>query len=55
MRNYKRVFGISLDSDLNVDFAKMIRQKYIISNILEEFCGKDTELQLKWEHEGKVM
>ncbi len=33
----------------------MIRQKNIISNILDFFFGKDTELQLKWGHEGKVM
>ncbi len=26
----------------------MMRQKYIISNILEGYCGEDTQLQLLW-------
>ncbi len=30
----------------NVDFGQMMRHKYIVSNILEEFYGED--LQLMW-------
>ncbi len=32
----------------NVDFGQMMRQKYVVSNILEEFCVEDTQLQLLW-------
>ncbi len=32
----------------NVDFGQMIRQKYVVSNILEEFYVEDTQLQLLW-------
>ncbi len=32
----------------NVDFGQMMRQKYVISNILEEFYVEDTQLQLLW-------
>ncbi len=32
----------------NVDFAQMMRQKYVVSNILEEFNVEDTQLQLLW-------
>ncbi len=32
----------------NVDFGQMMRQKYIISNIHEEFYVEDTQLQLLW-------
>ncbi len=31
----------------NVDFGQMMRQKYVISNILEEFYVEDTQLQKK--------
>ncbi len=32
----------------NVDFGQMMRQKYVVSNILEEFYVEDTQLQLLW-------
>ncbi len=33
----------------NVDFGQMMRKKYVISNILEEFyVEEDTQLQLMW-------
>ncbi len=32
----------------NVDFGQMRRQKYIVSNILEESYVEDTQLQLLW-------
>ncbi len=32
----------------NVDFGQMMRQKYVFSNILEEFYVEDTQLQLLW-------
>ncbi len=32
----------------NVDFGQMMRQKYVISNILEELYVEDTQLQLLW-------
>ncbi len=32
----------------NVDFGQMMRKKYVVSNILEEFCVEDTLLQLLW-------
>ncbi len=32
----------------NVDFGQMMRQKYVISNIHEEFYVEDTQLQLLW-------
>ncbi len=32
----------------NVDFGQMMRKKYVISNILEEFNVDDTQLQLLW-------
>ncbi len=27
-----------------VEFVEMMRQKYIVSNIWEEFCGENTQL-----------
>ncbi len=32
----------------NVGFDQMMRQKYIVSNILEELYVEDTQLQLLW-------
>ncbi len=32
----------------SVDFGQMMRQKYVVSNILEEFYVEDTQLQLLW-------
>ncbi len=32
----------------NVDFGQMMRQKYVVSNILQEFYVEDTQLQLLW-------
>ncbi len=32
----------------DVDVGQMMRQKYVISNILEEFYVEDTQLQLLW-------
>ncbi len=32
----------------NVDFGQMMRQKYVVNNILEEFYVEDTQLQLLW-------
>ncbi len=32
----------------NVDFGQMMRHKYIVSNILENFYVEDTQLQLLW-------
>ncbi len=32
----------------NVDFGQIMRQKYVVSNILEEFYVEDTQLQLLW-------
>ncbi len=32
----------------NVDFGQMMRQKYVINIILEEFYVEDTQLQLLW-------
>ncbi len=32
----------------SVDFGQMTRQKYVISNILEEFYMEDTQLKLLW-------
>ncbi len=29
----------------NVDFSQMMRQKYVVSNILDEFYVEDTQLQ----------
>ncbi len=31
-----------------MDFGQMMRQKYVVSNILEEFYMEDTQLQLLW-------
>ncbi len=35
----------------HVNFGEMMRQKYIVSNILEEFYGEDMQLQLLWVKE----
>ncbi len=35
-----------LRSDL--DFGQLMRQKYVVSNILQEFYVEDTQLQLLW-------
>ncbi len=32
----------------NVDFGQMMRQKYVVNIILEEFNVEDTQLQLLW-------
>ncbi len=32
----------------NVDFGQMMRQKYVVSNILDKFYVEDTLLQLLW-------
>ncbi len=32
----------------NVDFGQMVRQKYVVNNILEELYVEDTQLQLLW-------
>ncbi len=32
----------------DVDFGQMMRKKYVVSNILEEFYVEDTQLQLLW-------
>ncbi len=32
----------------NVDFGQMMRHKYVVSNILQEFYVEDTQLQLLW-------
>ncbi len=32
----------------SVDFGQMMRQKYVVSNILEEFYVEDTQLKLLW-------
>ncbi len=32
----------------NVDFSQMMRQKYVVSNIHEEFYVDDTQLKLLW-------
>ncbi len=32
----------------NVDFGQMMRQKYVVNIILEEFDVEDTQLQLLW-------
>ncbi len=32
----------------NVDFGQMMRQKYVVSNIPEEYYVEDTQLQLLW-------
>ncbi len=37
----------------NVDFGQMMRQKYVISNIIEEFYVEDTQLQLLWDVKKK--
>ncbi len=37
----------------NVDFGQMMRQKYVVSNILQEFCVEDTQLQLLWSVKKK--
>ncbi len=37
----------------NVDFGQTMRQKYVISNILEEFYVEDTQLQLLWSVKKK--
>ncbi len=31
----------------------MMRQKYIVSNILEELCGENTQSQLLWDVKEK--
>ncbi len=33
----------------------MMRQKYVVSNILEEFDVEDTQLKLLWGVKKKVM
>ncbi len=32
----------------NVDFGQMMRQKYVVSNILQEFYVEDIQLKLLW-------
>ncbi len=32
----------------SVDFGQMMRQKYFVSNILQEFYVEDTQLRLLW-------
>ncbi len=32
----------------NVDFGQIMRQKYVVSNILQEFYVEDTQLKLLW-------
>ncbi len=32
----------------SVDFGQMMRQKYVVNNILEEFYVEDTQLKLLW-------
>ncbi len=32
----------------NVDFVQMMRQKYVVSNILQEFYVEGTQLKLLW-------
>ncbi len=32
----------------DVDFGQMMRKKYVVSNIQEEFYVEDTQLQLLW-------
>ncbi len=32
----------------NVDFGQMMRQKYVVSNILQELYVEDTQLELLW-------
>ncbi len=32
----------------NVNFGQMMREKYVVSNIQEEFYVEDTQLQLMW-------
>ncbi len=36
------------DPRSNVDFDQMMRQKYVVSNILQEFYVEDTQLHLLW-------
>ncbi len=46
------VFVITSDWS-NVDFGQMMRPKYVISNIIEEFYVEDTQLQLLWDVKKK--
>ncbi len=50
--NHHWAFVISTVCD-PVEFGEMMRQKYIVSNIWEEFCGKDMQLQLLWGEKEK--
>ncbi len=46
--NHYWVFVIASDWDPMCFFGQMMRQKYIVSNILEKFYVEDTQLQLLW-------
>ncbi len=48
--HYQSLFSVCNNFWLrsNVNFGQMMRQKYVVSNILEEFYVEDTQLQLLW-------
>ncbi len=37
----------------NVYFGQMMRQKYVVSNILDKFYVEDTQIQLLWDVKKK--
>ncbi len=48
--HYQSLLGVCNNFWLrsNVDFGQMMRQKYVVSNILQEFYVEGTQLKLLW-------